>query len=298
MKEKISLAALINRIATELAQTYDNKSLCKQYALWMLQEITGKTELQLITQGALTLSPAQEKKLQEWIDAQVLHHEPLQYLIGTVPFADLEILVEPPILIPRPETEEWCVLLIEHLKKLKNQKLTILDLCTGTGCIALSLAQALPQSSVTATDIDNKAITLCKKNAKHNTITNVHCMQSDLYKDIPKAQQFDFIISNPPYIPLDEWKTLDASVKDWESKTALVAPDEGLAIIKKIIQNAPAYLKPNNELKEKHIPQLMIEIGYQQGPAVADYLTQCNYKDIVVHKDLEGKDRIVSGRVY
>jgi release factor glutamine methyltransferase len=294
---KKTLSTLITNTAAALERAYKNKNLCKQYALWMLQAITGKTELQLIMQGSFTLTPSQEKKLQKWIDAQVNHHEPLQYLLGSVPFGDLEILVEPPILIPRPETEEWCMILLEHLAKLKNKKLLILDVCTGTGCIALTLAHALPQSSVVATDIDERAIALCKKNAKHNGISNTTCIKSDLFTKIPKTKKFDFIISNPPYIPLDEWKTLDASVKEWETKTALVADDNGLALIKEIIEQAPEYLKENSELKEKQIPQLMIEIGYQQGPAVFEYFKKCGYTNVVVHKDLEGKDRIVSGRV-
>lgn len=297
MNKKIPVSTLITNTAAALARAYSNKNLCKQYALWMLQAITGKTELQLITQSSLTLTQEQEKKLQKWIDAQVNHHEPLQYLLGSVPFGDLEILVQAPILIPRPETEEWCMILLDHLKKLKNKKLHILDLCTGSGCIALTLAHALPQSTVLATDIDTRAITLCKKNAKHNGITNVTCLHSDLFTKIPKTRKFDFIISNPPYIPLNQWKTLDASVKEWENKIALVAEDDGLALIKKIIEQASAYLQENAELREKQIPQLMIEIGYQQGPAVAQYFKKSGYTNVVVHKDLEGKDRIVSGRI-
>lgn len=295
--DKKTLSTQIANTAAALDPAYKNKNLCKQYALWMLQAITGKTELQLITQGPLALTPAQEKKLQKWIDAQVNHHEPLQYLLGSVPFGDLEILVQAPILIPRPETEEWCMILLEHLKKLKNKKLQILDLCTGSGCIALTLAHALPQSTVLATDIDERAIVLCKKNAKHNGISNTTCIKSDLFTNIPQTKKFDFIISNPPYIPLDEWKTLDASVKEWENKIALAAEDDGLALIKKIIEQAPEYLKENAELKEKQIPQLMIEIGYQQGPAISDYFIKSGYNNVVVHKDLEGKDRIVSGRI-
>lgn len=178
-----------------------------------------------------------------------------------------------------------------------NEPLQILDLCTGSGCIALALADALPKAKVYGTDIADAALALAHENAQHNHITNVNFIKSDLFEKISAAQKFDLIVANPPYIPEQNWSTLEPSVKDWEDKHALIAPDQGLALIKKIIATAPAYLKPNNLLKKLGIHQLYIEIDETQGAIVSTYLQNHGYTHTTIAKDLAGKDRLASGRV-
>ena len=260
----------------------------------MLQAVTNKDRAQLIAEKHINLTDKQIETLQSWIQKQISEKIPLQYLLGSVPFNGLEILVEPPILIPRPETEELCYNIIEMLNTLENKKLTILDIGTGSGCIALTIAKAFPESTILATDISDKALNLAQKNATHNNIKNVTFIKSDIYKSIHK-NKFDIIISNPPYIAYEEWKTLDDSVTKWEDKKALVANHEGLVIIERIVLQAPQHLKKNKECTEKNIPQLIIEIGYQQGPASAKLFNKAGFINIRVGKDLEGKDRFVMG---
>lgn len=295
--EKKDVMNLVKEVEEKLKTRYKDSTLCNQYAWWMLEAITKKNKAKLIAQQEIALDNGQHATLDEWIIHLVEEKMPLQYILGSVPFVDLEILVEPPVLIPRPETEELCYKLIAQFKKLNNKKITILDIGTGSGCIALSLAKTLPESHVYGTDIADNALALAQKNTNHNKIKNVTFIKSDVYKDISKELNFDFIISNPPYITKEEWKTLDESVTEWEDPTALIANKEGLAIIERIISGAKSFLKSNEEMKQKNFPQIIIEIGYTQGAHVRKLLENAGFSDIKIEKDLERKDRFASGRV-
>lgn len=294
---------LIHDSEHQLRLVYSDPITCHQYAWWLLEKLTGKKKAQLIAQESVSLSTSEHNTLQQWLQNLVDEHKPIQYILGSVPFNGVDIIVKPPTLIPRPETEEWTCNLIEQLQTLRpaqgerSENLTILDLCTGSGCIAVALAKALPQAAITAIDIAQSALLLTQENAKHNNVTNVTCLKSDLYNALPEGSAFDLIVSNPPYIAEDEWTTLDVSVTHWEDKRALVAQDHGLAIIERIIHDAKRFLKPNHALQSHGIPQLTIEIGYQQGPAVKQLMDTAGYTHTQIIKDLEGKDRIVVGSI-
>lgn len=221
---------------------------------------------------------------------------PIAYLIGSVPFLDLTITVKPPLLIPRPETEAWCAWLIEMLKKI-TIPLTIIEPCTGTGCIALALAQALPHATVIATDISPLAIEVALHNAERNSICNVHFYTADLLSVHDPSVRADLIVSNPPYIAESEWHSLDPSVAQWEDKRALVAPDNGLGIIKKLVAQAPYLIRSCQPLVDHHIPNLLIEIGYTQAEGVVAIMKRAHYTAVQVQVDIAGNDRVVGGRV-
>jgi release factor glutamine methyltransferase len=291
-----TILARIHDLSQQLAPIYETEQEQEQVAWWLLQKVTNKTQAELIAQEIDTLSGQQKTLLQTWIHEHVFKHKPLQYILGSVPFGSLEILVEPPILIPRPETEEWTLALAHQLQKIQTY-LTLLDLCTGTGCIALALAKALPKAQVYATDISKQAIELTKKNAAHNHISNVMCIERDLYQALPKHLRFDLIVGNPPYLSETEWKKLDPMVNQWEDKHALVAEHEGFALLESIIQQAPDWLKKNEELKKNNLPQLMLEIGYQQGKHAVELMKSAGFTHVTVQKDLAGKDRVVMGRI-
>jgi len=289
---------LIHNSEHQLRLVYDDAIVCHQYSWWLLEKLTGKPKAQLIAQETVALSTSDHNKLQEWLHKLVDEHMPIQYILGSVPFNDIDVIVKPPTLIPRPETEEWTCNLIEQLQKIPAQALAILDLCTGSGCIAVALAKAFPLATITAVDIAQSALLLTQENAKYNNVTNVTCIISDLFNALPEGSSFDLIVSNPPYIAQNEWNTLDVSVTHWEDKKALVANDEGLGIIERIIATAPRFLKPNPDLQAHNIPQLTIEIGYKQGPAVKARMDAAGYEGTQIIKDLEGKDRIVIGSMY
>ncbi len=292
---EIHINQLVQTVAQELSSKYHNEQLCAQYAWWVLEAITQQKKTTLLLKRTVQLTPEQHDTLTYWIKKQVEDNIPLQYLIGSVPFAECDILVEPPTLIPRQETEEWCVNFIEKLKKLGNTPLRILDLCTGSGCIALSLAKALPNAEIYASDISDTALALAQKNAEYNKINSVTFLSSDLLQDIPASMQFDIIISNPPYISSQEWEHVDSSVKEWEDPIALLAPDNGLGIVKQVIKEAKTYLQPHEALQQLGIPPLIIEIGYQQGAPVKELFEKEGFCNVTVQKDMQGNDRIVVG---
>lgn len=297
MKNMNNPLILINHIEQQLRPVSADHVLRNQYAWWTLEHITGYNKATLMLQKKIALSQEQQNTLHEWVHALVVQKKPIQYLLGSVPFNSVTIRVRPPILIPRPETEEWCSALATQLAPLNNHKLTILDLCCGSGCIAVTLAKALPQATVYALDIDNQSIALTRENADYNSVGNIVPLQSDLFASLPPHTVFDLIVSNPPYIAPDEWSEVDDSVKKWEAEHALLAQDHGLAVIKNIIAHAPEYLRDNEFLQRLGIPQLIIEIGYTQGKMVTNLFKNAGYTHITLHKDMQGQDRVISGSI-
>lgn len=283
---------LIETYAQELIPLYSDKNEREQVIWWMLQSITGKTSAHLLA-GDYNITLGQEQTLQRWIIEHVKNHKPLQYLIGSVPFADCTILVEPPILIPRPETEEWICTLIAKLEKVPHKKITILDLCTGSGALACAIAKKIPEAILYATDISEHALLLAHKNAVFNELTTITFIKSDLF-DALQNLTFDLIVANPPYLSEQEWHELDPMVKSWEDYQALVANHNGLGLIEKIIEHAGSKLIRNEQLLHHLDGQLYIEIGYQQGQAAQNCMKKYfSYSAIL--KDYAHKDRVVVG---
>lgn len=297
MNNHYAVATYIHNLAKRLNAYYKDPVLSEQYAWWTLETITEKTRSQLLTSKEFQLSTEQEVRVEKWIRALIDEHMPIQYLIGQVPFCDLTIAVKKPILIPRPETEHWCAAIIEQCLHYRDaQPLRILDLCSGTGCIGLACAQALPTAQIVCVDNTLETVELGRLNAQQNNITNVTFVLSDLFEKLI-GMQFDLILTNPPYISEDEFLNLDRSVSEWEDKNALVADDSGYSLIKKIITQAVAYIRPNDTLAQLGIPQLLIEHGSTQSPQIVDLMRNAGYIHVRAHKDLSGKDRVVSGRL-
>ena len=296
MIDTIAINHLIHDISHRLKGHDNDHARATQYAWWMLEEIMQCTKSELIRIHNVPLSSKQKMHLDNWIMQQNNNAMPLQYLIGSVPFGDFTLFVESPILIPRPETVQWCIDIIRSLKKLSDQSFCILDIGTGSGCIAIALAQAFEHATIYAVDISQKAIALAKKNAQHNNVHNITFISSDLFTEI-KDHRFNMIVSNPPYIAPKEWSMLDKSVREWEDKKALFAHDNGTAILKQIIKKAPDYLTSHPGFSEHKIPQLVLEIGHMQGNSIALEFGKAGFCDNVIHKDMHGNDRVVSGRI-
>jgi release factor glutamine methyltransferase len=241
----------------------------------------------LIAQEKINLTPEQYKTLNNWVKERVEKNKPLQYLLGSVPFCNLEILVKPPILIPRPETEELCDWLIKELEPYKNQKLKILDIGAGSGCISLALAKAFPYATVIGIDLHDNAIQLCEKNKIHNKIKNAIFLKSNLYEQLAQHKNsFDLIVSNPPYISQEDFENLSEQVTKWEDKNALVASDNGFAIHKKILADAKNYLHQASQ-----ISWTVLEFGKGQEKELKRLASQFGFKNITFYKDMAGVDR-------
>ena len=208
-------------------------------------------------------------------------HIPLQHILGKAYFYGLEFTVNENVLIPRPETE----LLVEHALKHLQAGMSVLDLCTGSGCIAVTLTDLCPGINTDASDISPDALEIAKANAlRHHTA--VTFIQSDLFEQI--HNRYDLIVSNPPYISLAEMETLMPEVKEHDPHLALYGGTDGLDFYRKIVTDAPEHLKANG--------LLMMEIGAGQAAAVSKLLNENDYTDIQIIKDLNGLDRIVTGR--
>ena len=212
-------------------------------------------------------------------------HIPLQYIINKQNFYGLDFYVDDSVLIPRYDTESIVDKIVKDYKE--NKQLTVLDLCTGSGCIAVSLKKS-GFEKVYAADISAKALFVAKHNAKlHNA--DIIFLQSDLYEDFSKDMRFDIIVSNPPYISTDKIEELEKQVREFEPKLALDGGRDGLDFYKKILNLSKTFL--NNKGK------LYLEIGYDQAKDVVDLAKKERYDNIQIIKDLSGKDRGISMRV-
>ena len=230
------------------------------------------------------------KEYKEFLNAiqRLKQGEPVQYIIGKTEFYGLEFNVTPDVLIPQPDTEILVEEVIDVYNKNyigKSDKVNILDLCTGSGAIAVSLKKNLNNVEVFASDISLKALDIAKKNAIQNN-TNIDFIESDLFENIDK--KFDIIVSNPPYIEREVLETLSEEVKH-EPVLALDGGEDGLDFYKKIIKESKNYLNENGVLA--------LEIGFDQKEAVMELLKQEDYKEIYSKKDYSGNDRIVVRKI-
>lgn len=220
-----------------------------------------------------------ENKLKEGIE-RLQNGEPVQYIVGNVNFYGNEIKVNKNVLIPRFETEELVEYTISYIKKMFKEKINIIDLGTGSGCIAITLKKKI-NSNVSAIDISKEALEVAKENAKKNKV-EIDFIQNDMLDNI--SNKFDVIISNPPYISKNE--EIQDIVRKNEPSLALYADNEGLYYYEKIIKQS------KKNLKEKFI--IAFEIGYMQGDKIKK-LAEQNYPkaEVVLKKDLQGKDRFI-----
>jgi len=209
--------------------------------------------------------------------------EPIAHICGTRAFWTLDLFVSPDTLIPRPDTE----ILVEQILDLELlNDARILDLGTGTGAIALSLATERPAWEVTATDFLPEIVSLAKRNANKHQLTNTHIFQSDWFSQIPQ-ERFDLIVSNPPYIDPEDKHLAEGDLR-FEPLSALIANNKGLADIEHIIEQAKNYLKKN--------AWLVLEHGYDQAESVQNLFNKFGYHAISTIKDYGQQDRMTMAR--
>lgn len=207
-------------------------------------------------------------------------HIPLQHITGTQEFMGLEFEVTSDVLIPRQDTE----ILVEEVLKVCNQK-SVLDMCTGSGCIIISLAKLGNITKAVGVDLSDKALAVAIKNAAKHQL-NVEFIQSNLFDNIDGV--FDIVVSNPPYIPTEEIQNLMPEVRDHEPFMALDGDRDGLTFYRRIASEVKDHLSQNG--------YLFFEIGYNQGQEVREILEKAGFTDIKIVKDLSGLDRVVFGR--
>ena len=213
--------------------------------------------------------------------------EPTQYLTGLKDFYGRKILVDPRVLIPRPETELLVEAVLQQLPKDAPSR--VLDLCTGSGCIAVSIAAEREMASVWAVDVSKDACAVARLNAERLEVASrVTVLEGDLFGPVPPGAKFDVIVSNPPYVKTAELPTLQKEVQR-EPRAALDGGADGLTVLRRIASDAKAWLKPGG--------LLALEIGDEEGPAVSDILMRAGYREVRVDKDLARLDRLAFGRL-
>ena len=279
--DKLPLKELIRESILKLEQA--GISDAKTDAFLLLETAAGITRSEYLMNPDKLLT-GEELKMFEGFLKRRLTHEPCQYIIGETEFYGLPFIVNEHVLIPRQDTE---VLLEEASRVIKNGS-SVLDLCTGSGALAVTLKHLHPDSSVTAIDISDEALSVAKKNAKRNKC-EIKFLLSDLYAKLNKDEKFDVIVSNPPYVSEAEYETLMPEVKDHEPSLALLAGAEGLDIYKRLIAEAPKYLKSGGAL--------LVEIGCSQAEAVSKLFEENGFGGIRTVKDLAGLDRVVCGKL-
>jgi release factor glutamine methyltransferase len=216
-----------------------------------------------------------------------LQGEPLQYILGRWEFMGYEVRLTRDVFIPRPETEilVGAALRLMQEARSRRQEIEILDIGTGSGCIAISLARLLPGAKITAVDISEKALQVARQNALLNKV-NIDFLQSDLFMAYDlRLTTYDLIISNPPYIPAGELDNLEPELS-YEPRIAVEAGRDGLDFYRRIIQAAPAYLKQGGFL--------IMEMGFNQCKAIKDLFNSCGrFEAIEISKDYSSIDRVI-----
>ena len=248
-------------------------------AWYLLAHVFGLKRMDLLLKGDLTVDEDGKKLFLELLHKRA-HHIPLQHITGTQEFMGLELEVNEDVLIPRQDTET----LVEEILKYCDDK-SVLDMCTGSGCIILSLAKLGKLSRAVGVDLSERALKVAAKNVMKHKV-KVELIQSDLFACVEGC--FDILVSNPPYIPSSEVDELMPEVRDFEPRMALDGSDDGLHFYRRISKEAKEHLTPGG--------LIFYEIGYNQGEAVKNILIEEGFADIVIKKDLSGLDRVVSAR--
>lgn len=248
----------------------------------LLADVMNMSKHQLYAYFDTLLTDDQQSKFIEFIERRKAH-EPIQYILGHAYFRGLKLNVAPGVLIPRPETEYLVEL---ALGMIDSCNLKIIDLCTGSGCCAISIADTLPYSQIYAYEKFNDAINIAEQNIKSNNVDDrVELVHADIFQYDNYPDDVDMIISNPPYVPVDVVKGLSLEVKDYEPLSALEAGVDGNSFVPRIADIA------NNHLKQNGI--LCLELFEDALNKAAKIVEQKSFKDIDIKFDLAGKPRFL-----
>lgn len=248
-------------------------------AWYLLEYVTGINRAMYFLQMHTQLEDEQWKTYEHYI-AQRKQHIPLQHITGVQEFMGLEFLVNEHVLIPRQDTE----VLVEEVQKILRPGMHVLDMCTGSGCIILSLVTNRKDIQGTGVDLSQEALKVAQKNQEKQG-ADIRLIHSDLFENVDGT--YDIIVSNPPYIRTDVIEELKEEVKFHDPYMALDGKEDGLYFYRQIVEKSPQFLNKGGKL--------YFEIGHDQGEAVKDLMTAQGFTDVVVKKDLAGLDRVVFG---
>jgi release factor glutamine methyltransferase len=252
----------------------------------LLQDILECSRVDLYLRFEEPLAKTQLVKLRDWVQRRK-SREPIQYITGKAGFYNLILDVTPDVLIPRPESERLVELLLSTVDR--DEKISILDIGTGSGCLALALGKELPNANITGIDNSAKAIEIAKINAETLKIKNVKFLLMDIFEE-RIDEKYDILISNPPYIPQQEIESLMQDVKEFEPLSALTDYADGLTFYHKISEISPTIVNPNS--------WLYLEVGLGKHPKTAMKLfSNEKFKNVELIKDYNGDDRVLKAKI-
>lgn len=277
-----SAKSVLNYIINHLSLP-EEKNEAKSIALLIMKHLFNVSYTDIIIDKKISSSEESIKVLNKIIN-RINKHEPVQYILGTTEFYGLQFKVTPDVLIPRPETEELVDMVV---KENSQQNLKLLDIGTGSGCIAIALQKNLTAPEVYAIDISHRSLEIAKENAKNNE-AEVNFFNADVFKELPSLPAFDVIISNPPYVLDKEIELMKKNVKDFEPHNALFVPDNNpLIFYERIILLTRILLKGGGKL--------YFEINENFGDEIKALMESESFINVEVAKDMQNRIRFIKG---
>lgn len=273
--------SILKHLTEKLNGIY-NRNEIQSIGLQLMQELCECSRASLYASNGIELDSKQRKLLESMIN-RLAKNEPIQYVVGHCLFFNIKLIVNKNVLIPRPETEELVEWIITDTPQKKS---TVLDICTGSGCIAIALKKYKQMFEITATDISNNALIVAKNNASNNNCEITFVRDDILNTRLSSQQTYDIIVSNPPYVTESEKKNMQPNVLNYEPALALFVPDKRpLIFYEKIAKYALNALTPGGKL--------YFEINEDYGKKCTELLKEIGFTNIVLKKDMFGKDRMI-----
>jgi len=283
MTTNYNIKKIISSIKSELKDFYPDNEI-NSFVYLIFEKIAGIARTRLLISDQEELSEKQYKKI-HGILMQLKSYKPIQYILGETEFYELPFKVGEGVLIPRPETEELVDWII---KENKNNCKEILDIGTGSGCIAIALAENLKSSKVYACDVSDTALSLAKQNSRKNDAEISFFHLDILSPNLDLDKKFDVVVSNPPYVTEGEKKLMEQNVLAFEPELALFVPDDNpLVFYKAIVNFSKSYLN--------HGGEIYLEINEAFGRQMVDLLNRSGFDPVILKKDMSGKDRMIKG---
>lgn len=278
----------VRRILEWAAQDFRQRGLAtpRLEAELLLAHVLGVDRIRLIVDAERPLAAHELSALRALIRRRRAR-EPVAYLLGRREFWGLEFAVDARVLVPRPDTEALVEEALERSRALSLHG-QLLDLCTGSGCVAIAFARERPTWAVTDVDSSPSTLEIARANAlRLGAVWGVQWLESDLWAAVRPEPVFDLVTANPPYVPSAEVQALDADVREWEPRLALDGGDDGLSLVRRIVSGAPAHLRRGGVLA--------IELHHDQAARVEPLLVAAGFTGVRRRRDYAGRDRVVSG---
>lgn len=254
----------------------------------LLAHALSTTRIQLIVDAKRPLEGDELARLRELVRRRRAR-EPIAYILGEREFYGRPFRVDRRVLVPRPDTEALVDVALERTRAV-SLSMRALDLCTGSGCVAITLARERPTASLTATDVSADALAVARDNALRLGAYNVAFREGDLFAAIDSASRFDVVTANPPYVASGEIGTLQQDVRDFEPRLALEAGADGLAVLRRVVAGAPGHLVEGGVLA--------VEVGAGEAAATVELFTRAGFGEIETRRDLARIERVVSGVLH